>query len=126
MNDEALAELLRETEARRLRALVDADPGVAEQLHADDYELVTPGGDTLSKQEYLAGVLSGELRYEVFEAESYVRVRTFADVGILRYRARIEILLPGGRDQGLFWHTDIYERRGDPWQVVWSQATRIR
>jgi hypothetical protein len=29
-------------------------------------------------------------------------------------------------DAGLFWHTDVWERRADGWQAVWSQATRIR
>jgi hypothetical protein len=36
---------LEETERRRLDALVKADMGTAEALHADDYQLVTPRGD---------------------------------------------------------------------------------
>jgi len=24
------------------------------------------------------------------------------------------------------WHTDLYERRGGRWQVVWSHATLIK
>ena len=30
-----------------------------------------------------------------------------------------------GTTAGLFWHTDIYERRNERWQAVWSWATRI-
>ncbi|HEU5326140.1 MAG TPA: nuclear transport factor 2 family protein, partial [Candidatus Limnocylindria bacterium] len=47
--DTDLAALLEATERRRLRALVDADLPTADALHADDYELITPGGSSLSK-----------------------------------------------------------------------------
>jgi hypothetical protein len=121
-----LVELLREAERVRLRSLVAPDVLVAEGLHADDYELITPGGATLSKREYLDGIASGELDYSVFEPISEIRVRLYDRAAIVRYRVRIEIVFDGGRDVGNFWHTDAYELRGDRWQAVWSQATRIR
>lgn len=40
----AEADHVRATEDDRLRALVEADMDVAEQLHADDYEVITGGG----------------------------------------------------------------------------------
>ncbi|HEX5730840.1 nuclear transport factor 2 family protein [Microbacterium sp.] len=70
-------------------------------------------------------IRSGALRYQVFEAVSEVSVRAHEDVGVLRYQALIEIDFPDGHDDGLFWHTDIYEHRRGRWQVVWSQATRV-
>jgi hypothetical protein len=57
---------LRETEQRRLRALVDADIAIAAPLHAVDYQLISPGGMALSKEEYLGGIASGRIRYHVF------------------------------------------------------------
>lgn len=119
------AEELRDVEQRRLQALVDGDVAVAADLHADDYQLITPGGGILSKDEYLAGVESGELDYRAFEAASPVAVRVFNEAGVVRYQARIEIAFSGQFDSGLFWHTDFYERRDGRWQAVWSQATRI-
>ena len=98
---------------------------VAASLHADDYELVTPGGMALSKQEYLRGVESGDLNYQTFEAASDVAVRVFGDAGILRYQARIEMTGLGQAYNGVFWHTDFYEWRDGRWQAVWSQATRV-
>jgi hypothetical protein len=122
---EDVTEMLRRIEGQRLAALVRNDHAVAEPLHADDYELVTPSGARLSKEQYLGGLAAGTMRYLVFEAESEVRVRVRGDAGILRYRARIEVEFPGeGRDEGSFWHTDYYERRGGRWTAVWSQATR--
>jgi hypothetical protein len=118
--------MLREAERGRLRSLVTPDLPVAERLHAEDYELITPGGATMTKREYLDSIASGDLDYSVFEPISEIRVRLYDHAAILRYRVRIEILVNGVHDAGDFWHTDVYESRDDQWQVVWSQATRIR
>lgn len=117
---------LQDLERRRLHALVHADVEAMEALHAEDYELVNPGGRVLDRATYLGGVASGELDYHVFEAASTVRVRLSSEMGVVRYQARIEIEWAGGHDRGLFWHTDIYQRQGELWQAVWSHATRIR
>ena len=124
--DPALESILRDAERERLRSLVTPDHPVAERLHADDYELITPGGGTLSKRDYLDSIASGDLDYLVFEPTSEIRVRVYDRGAILRYRVRIEILVNGAIDSGNFWHTDAYELRDNRWQAVWSQATRIR
>jgi len=117
---------LVEVERRRLRALVDADQATALDLHAPDYQLVTPGGATYSRDEYLGDIASGAIDYRVFEAASDVAVKLFQDAGVVRYQARIDIrFASSGRDGGLFWHTDVYRRLDGRWQAVWSQATRI-
>jgi hypothetical protein len=53
------AERLRAIERERLRALVTAAIETAERLHADDFQLITPGGGMLSKSKYLGGIASG-------------------------------------------------------------------
>jgi Domain of unknown function (DUF4440) len=120
-----LVEVLREVERRRLRSLVERDMPVALALHADEYQLITPGGATESKHDYLGGIEAGRLDYHVFQAVSEVAVRAAGDAAILRYQAQIEIAVAGQMDAGLFWHTDYYELRDERWQAVWSQATRI-
>jgi Domain of unknown function (DUF4440) len=60
MSDESVeAERLRAIERERLHALITADIEAAEPLHADDFQLITPGGGALSKEEYLGGIASG-------------------------------------------------------------------
>ena len=120
------ADILRATEVSRLRALVDADMETAEKLHAEDFQLITPGGSALSKAEYLSGVASGELDYRLWEVDSPIDVRLFDGVAIIRYRSILHMVYHG-RDLGSdkYWHTDSYEWRDGRWQVVWSQATRI-
>jgi Domain of unknown function (DUF4440) len=72
--------LLLELEHRRLRALAAGDLEAAEQLHADDYQLITPSGEALSKPEYLDAIASGALNYRVFRVASEVAVKTFDGV----------------------------------------------
>ena len=119
-------EMFRALEQRRLLSLVESNMTVAEQLHADDYQLITPGGRTLNKRDYLDGIEAGVLDYVVFEAASEISVLAGADVVCLRYQALIDITFGDGEhDRGLFWHTDIYADRGEGWQAVWSHATKI-
>ena len=120
-------EAIQATERERLRALVAKDMSVARQLHADDFQLVTPGGTPYSKDEYLGGVASGEVNYLIWEPDSPIEVRLYGEGAAIRYRSRIEGVMSGEHVAlDHYWHTDIYERRDGRWQVVWSQATHIR
>ena len=116
---------LVEIERRRLRALVDVDLVTAEELHADDFQLITPRGFPYSKREYLEAVQSGLIDYLVWDPDEIeARVRGIA--GCLRYAATINMRFDGHEtDPGRYWHTDYYEREDGRWRVIWSQATEI-
>lgn len=119
------AETLREVERERLRALVGADLARARRLHADDFQLINPLGGALTKEQYLGGIESGQLKYLFWEPET-ISVRVGGDVAAIRYRSQLEIVVEGRHiPRQRYWHTDLYERRGGQWQVVWSQATGI-
>lgn len=120
------ADHLRATERERLRALVAADLAVADRLHADDFQLINPGGGVLSKEQYLGGIASGYLNYRVWEPDSDIDVRLYDGVALIRYRSRLHMSLDGAEGAlRHYWHTDAYEQRDGRWQVVWSQATAI-
>jgi hypothetical protein len=117
------AELLRSTERERLRALVTGDVERAKQLHTEDFQLINPLGGALSKEQYLGGIGSGQIRYLYWEPES-IAVRLYGDVAALRYRSQLEIVVQGRHiPRQRYWHTDLYERHGAQWQAVWSHAT---
>ena len=117
---------IRDIERQRLRALVEADMDVARRLHADDFQLITPFGDALSKEEYLGTVASGDIDYLVWKPDA-IEVRLSGDMAVLRYSSRIEIVVGGQRiPPGNYWHTDYYEKRNGRWQAVWSQATEMQ
>jgi hypothetical protein len=117
---------IRDIERQRLRALVQADMDVARRLHADDFQLITPFGDSLSKEEYLGAVESGDIDYVVWKPDA-IKVRLSGDMAVLRYSSHIEVVVQGRRlPPGDYWHTDYYEKRNGRWQDVWSQATEMQ
>ena len=126
MSSAAEVEELRATERTRLRALVDADIEVARALHAEDFQLITPGGSVLSREQYLDGIASGYLNYRVWEPDSEIDVRLYDEVALIRYRSRLHMSLDGAAGElRHVWHTDDYEKRDGRWQIVWSHATII-
>jgi hypothetical protein len=122
----AEADQIRSIEHKRLRALVEADMEVARQLHADDFQLITPTGDSLSREQYLGAVASGDIDYLVWKPDA-IEVRLSGEMALIRYSSQIEIVVGSQRiPLRRYWHTDSYERRNGHWQAVWSQATEIR
>jgi uncharacterized protein (TIGR02246 family) len=119
-------EEIRAIERRRLQALVDGDIEAAAELHADDYELITPSGVAFSKSGYLGAIGSGQLTYARFEPVSEIRVRLAPDCAVLRYQAAIAFPPGGPAQPGIYWHTDVYQRVDGGWKAVWSQATTIQ
>jgi hypothetical protein len=124
--EEREAEILRATERERLRALVAGDVARAAELHAEDFQLVNPLGGALSKEQYLGGIGSGQIDYLFWEPGSMV-VRVYGDAAVIRYQSQLEIVVQGRHiPRQRYWHTDLYERHGGQWQVVWSHATGIQ
>jgi ketosteroid isomerase-like protein len=114
---ESSANEVRATERARLRALLNDDLDTARKLHADDFELIDPTGESLSKEAYIDSGTA--FAYTSFKPISPIRVRVHGDAAVVRYESEIE--LSGSR--GHYWHTDLYEKRDGQWQIVWSQAT---
>ncbi len=120
------ANQIRLAERERLNALVNANMELANQLHADDFQLVTPSGRVFSKEGYLSAVASGDISYLVWEPDSTIEVRLYGQGAVIRYRSQLQIVFHGREAPlGHFWHIDSYEKRDGRWQVVWSQATYI-
>ena len=116
------AELIRDTERARLRALVEGDIETAGRLHATEFQLITPIGMALSKNDYLGAIASGQIKYLAWEPGP-IAVRHHHSHAVIRYRARLEVVVGGHRiAPGDYWP---YEHRDGQWMVVWSQATAI-
>lgn len=116
---------IRETERTRLRALLAVDVTTARRIHAEDFQLITPIGVALSREEYLGAIGAGQIKYRAWEPGE-MAVRLYTAAAVIRYRARLEVLFNGHPvPPGDYWHTDAYELRDGNWVVVWSQATAI-
>ncbi|GAA3921471.1 hypothetical protein GCM10023084_83040 [Streptomyces lacrimifluminis] len=121
----AIAEQIREVERARLRALVAGDISAASELHAPDFQLVTPAGHVLSKDAYLQAIATGDIDYVEWEPGP-IEVRIHGNAAVIRYQATLEVIFKRRRvPRASYWHTDTYENAHGQWQAVWSQATGI-
>lgn len=113
-------EFFRELELERTRALVERDMATIEHLHAPEYQLITPSGNVFTRERYLAA-LAARPFYAAWTVGS-IEARLAPSTALIRYQATLRF--PSGRVI-VCWHTDSYEKRGERWQAVWSQATEI-
>jgi hypothetical protein len=126
MGADTTIDVIRNTERARLRALVAADIESARAVHGNDFQLITPVGAALTRDEYLGAIAAGQIDYRLWEPGE-IEVRLLGDAAILRYRATLEVIFGGYRvPRTSYWHTDSYELRDGRWQAVWSQATEIQ
>ena len=125
-SNDADAENIRQIERQRLRSLVDVDLETARRIHADDFQLINPAGAPLTKEEYLDALASGRLDYVAWEA-GQIDVKAYGDAAVIRYRDDRFDVNSGSNvvHRGPMYHTNLYERRGGDWQIVWSQASGI-
>lgn len=122
----SMADYIREIEKARIQALLTRDMELLLQLHAPDYQLITPPGRTFTRERYLREIESGHLRYLRWEPGP-MEARTSERMAVVRYQVTLELDAGDGRGTPFpCWHTDSYELNGDIWQAVWSQATAIR
>lgn len=103
MREGVEADQIRAIEPERLRALVEADMKVTRQLHADDFHLINPSGESLSREQYLGAVDSGEIDYLVWEPEAK-RVRLSGEMAVIRYFSQLEIVVGGRASQAILAH----------------------
>jgi hypothetical protein len=119
------ADTLRTLERARLHALVAGDTRTAGRFIARDFQLINPGGATASKDEYLDGVQAGFPDYLVFEPSGPIAVRLSGDSASLRFPVNFDLLLGDLRLTHQAWVSELWERHGGRWQIVWEQATAI-
>jgi Domain of unknown function (DUF4440) len=84
----SIADFIRELEIKRTCALVECDMALLWQLHAPDYQLITPLGRTYTRERYLGEIESGTLRYLRWE-HSVMNVRVSERMAIVRYQATL-------------------------------------
>jgi hypothetical protein len=88
-------ETLKALEISRLRALVEADAKILDDVHASEFVLVNPSGGVWSKARYIGGVLTGEINYRRFDAISDIEIVLEGNLAVLRYQSAIDIHVAG-------------------------------
>lgn len=124
-NDDALRAEVLALEGKRTDAMVRQDIAALASLLADDLSYTHSDGRTDTKDTFLSLVSAAALRYLGIDYANQ-EVIGAGDAVVVRGTARMRLLRePGGRENYLVLFLDVWVRRGDRWQMVAWQATRV-
>jgi uncharacterized protein (TIGR02246 family) len=102
----------------------DADAMAA--LLADDYLAITPTGTLQSKEQALANLRDGRIRFSSIEYSDR-KYRFYASTALVNSRAEVSGSSPEGPIAGSFRHTRVYVRDAHgKWKIVSFEASHIR
>lgn len=120
------SEELRAVEQEKIAALVAKDIPTLQRLHANDFQVVNPAGQELNRDDYINGIAMGFIEYRSWEPQGRIQVIPYGDAAVLRYKVAVEVAVQGeAQPPQTFWQLEVYEKRRDGWQSVFSQSTRI-
>ena len=123
-------EQLRQLSEVEHGALVAADTSRLETLLAADFTSVTPDGQTLTRDDLIAAVRSGDLDFQVFRFHDSgpgdaVEVRLDCDIATVSYRSEMDVASDPLHYHHDSRHTDTWVRQGRSWQQFRAQTTAV-
>jgi Domain of unknown function (DUF4440) len=118
------ADQVRTAERTLLRAALDADTHTAGRLLAPDSQLIDVTGTANTRADYLA-TIGGGVDFVTLKPIEPISVRVRGDSAVARVKLKFKVVAGGVTVQHEGWTTDLFERHGGHWQVVWSQTTAV-
>lgn len=111
-------------ESETVAAYLKGDVEKLDRIWADEYGCFLSNDAVLAKPDYLAGLRSGRIRYDVLEVES-LTVQVFGDFAFASGRARVE-----GQDgsvtlDGLDGFLTVYHLWHGRWRAITTHAWRL-
>jgi ketosteroid isomerase-like protein len=112
-------------EAKRVRALLNADIAALDQITAQDYVHVESNGRRRSRSEFLDGLARSEYRFESFVIDEN-HVRIVGPVAIVTGCYHNEIRTREGLQPAKYArHIRVYVKDGGRWRNIAHQATQV-
>jgi ketosteroid isomerase-like protein len=107
-------------------AVLHGNTAAMEGLLADDYMAITPTGILQSKEQELASLRSGTVRFNSLDVSDR-KIRVYGTTALVTSRADVAGTGPEGDMSGSYRYTRVYVRdaRG-LWRIVSFEASRIR
>jgi len=116
---------IRELERKFEQAVVKGDVEFFEHVLGKEFTHTTQSGKLRNRQEWLANHKPGQSNYDTLNVDQ-LQVRVYGDTAVVTAR-----ITPQGRDsqgkpiEGQYRYLRVWTRRGDNWQVVAFQSTRV-
>ena len=117
---------LRAIEQRRIDAILSRDADALQQLLADDYHVINPGGQQVGKYDLINGLRANFIAYTLWDVDGAMAVLASEALAVVRYRASLQVSVQGeAQPPQRLWHTEVFAQRDGAWQAVMSQDTRV-
>lgn len=114
-----------QTEQNRLRATLQMDMPVLEQVLADDYFFSNSRGEMITKNEFLTMLRAGVVKYESLDLDEAL-IRVYGNAAIVTGRLRETGTFQDQAFDEQFRITQVYVRQTDQgWQSVAYHLTRM-
>ena len=115
------ADPVREAAKGWTDAAVKQDAAALMRFLADDLQYAHAGGQTQTREQYIAAVTKGPPRYESF-AFSDVTVRFYGNAAVLTGFVDVKMV---NRDSFRVRTLQVYTQKGGQWQMAAHQSTRL-
>jgi ketosteroid isomerase-like protein len=103
------------------QAAVKQDAAALQRFLADDLQYAHAGGQTQTKEQYIAAVMKGPPRYESFTF-SDVKIVFYGDAAVLTAHCDVKMV---GRDSFRVRTLQVYVAKSGQWQMAAHQSTRM-
>jgi ketosteroid isomerase-like protein len=115
---------LNQLEQRLMKAWIDGDWKAINEILDDNWSVIDPGGQVLSKEQVLKEAKTAERKIDSGTIDE-IKVKEFGDVAVVTGRTTAVGSYQGNSFSVRLRFTDVCVKRGDDWQVVASQGTFI-
>ena len=105
-------------------ATLKGDTKTLDAIMADDFVVINPVGELVTKAEHLKAMKDGTLRFDSIE-HSEVKVRVYGDAAVLTSRGRVKVTIKGRSESLSVRNSEFYAKQGGKWRCVSAQVTRI-
>ena len=119
-----VAQVIRELESRRFRAMIEADAATLQALLADSMVYTHSNATTDGKASYIAGVTSKKWQYRQID-RPIEDIQVLGDTVVVTGQVRIDILVEGQPKIMHSRYTDVWVKGAKGWQMVAWQSTPI-
>jgi uncharacterized protein (TIGR02246 family) len=106
-----------------LEAVRHNDAEAMETIFSEDYDLVVPSGDVMSKRQLIEIYKSGDMKQDALTLEN-LHLRVYGNVAVARGLYRSEFQYKGQQVEQAFLRTDVLVKSEEKWQFVTSQTTQ--
>jgi uncharacterized protein (TIGR02246 family) len=118
----AAVEEVRQVEARRYDAMVRGDLAALGELLAEDLTYTHSHGGVETKEQFLANLESGALRYRSISTDA-VAIRVYGEAAVVTGAAVLEVTVGGREVTAPARFTAVYARADGRWRLVAWQST---